>query len=139
MDGQFPNERRRLGGGFRRLRTDGGSCQRVACLEQDEIRLGRDDGPSRAPDASGVSAASRGPFYFAWGCFRDFVSGPCGVPPKSICTASGTRDHWLRANGESIGLQPIPQQAVISAWTVAQVPGLARGAAGSGCLAGGGS
>jgi len=27
------------------------------------------------------------PFYFAWGCFRDFVSGPCGVPPKSICTA----------------------------------------------------
>src|SRR5438309_1997688 len=100
MDGQFPNERRRLGGGFRRLRTDGGSCQRVACLEQDEIRLGRDDGPSRAPDASGVSAASRGPFYFAWGCFRDFVSGPCGVPPKSICTASGTRDRWLRADGE---------------------------------------
>ena len=34
-------------------------------LEQDEIRLGRDDGPSRAQEASGVSAASRGPFYFA--------------------------------------------------------------------------
>ena len=43
---------------------------------RDEIGLGRDDGPSRAPDASGVSAASRGPFYFAWGCFRDFVSRP---------------------------------------------------------------
>src|SRR6266849_5055020 len=27
-------------------------------------------------------AASRGPFYFAWGCFRDFVSGLRGVPPK---------------------------------------------------------
>src|SRR5216683_6981651 len=25
-------------------------------------------------------AASRGPFYFAWGCFRDFVSGLRGVP-----------------------------------------------------------
>src|SRR5204863_2450035 len=65
-------------------------------LEQDGIRLGRDDGPSRAPDASGVSGASRGPFYFAWGCFRDLVSGPCGVPAKSICSASGTRDRWLR-------------------------------------------
>jgi hypothetical protein len=44
--------------------------------EQDQIRSGRDDGSSRASDASGVSAASRGPFYFAWGCFRDFMSGP---------------------------------------------------------------
>ena len=50
--------------------------------DEDEIRLGLDDGPSGAPDASGVSAASRGPFYFAWGCFRDFVSGPCGAPQK---------------------------------------------------------
>src|SRR5438094_5260349 len=41
-------------------------------LEQDEI-MGRDDGPCRGPDASGVSAASRGPFYFAWGCFRDLT------------------------------------------------------------------
>jgi hypothetical protein len=41
------------------------------------MRLGwaRDAGPFRAPDASGPRAASRGPFYFAWGCFRDFVSG----------------------------------------------------------------
>src|SRR5215207_7467647 len=42
-------------------------------LKRDEIRSGRDAGPSRAPDASGASA-SRGPFYFAWGCFRVFVS-----------------------------------------------------------------
>src|SRR6266850_6160345 len=27
------------------------------------------------------------PFYFAWGCFSDFVSGPCGVPPKGLCAA----------------------------------------------------
>jgi hypothetical protein len=39
--------------------------------KRDEIRLGRDDGPSRALDASGASAG-RGPFYFAWGCFRAF-------------------------------------------------------------------
>ncbi|MEH2554543.1 hypothetical protein V1286_002072 [Bradyrhizobium algeriense] len=28
------------------------------------------------PDAGGLSAYIRGPFYFAWGCFRDFVSRP---------------------------------------------------------------
>ena len=66
-------------------------------------------------DASRTSAASRGPFYFAWGCFRDFVSGLRGVPPHSAsktrvnaltsvsktrvnalmrrCAASGTRDR----------------------------------------------
>src|ERR1044072_3623749 len=37
---------------------------------QDEIGSGRDDGPSRAPDASGLRAASRCLVYFAWGCFR---------------------------------------------------------------------
>jgi hypothetical protein len=59
--------------------------------EQDEIGLGGDDGPSLPrTQAAGVLRAEA-PFYFAWGCFRDFVSGPCGVPPKSICTASGTR------------------------------------------------
>src|SRR5712671_2566278 len=35
-------------------------------------------------------AASRGPFYFAWGCFRNFVSRPCGTPPHS---ASKTRER----------------------------------------------
>ena len=27
-------------------------------------------------------------FYFAWGCFRDFVSGPCDVPPEDVCIPS---------------------------------------------------
>ena len=38
--------------------------------------MGRDDGPSRAADASGRSAARPALFYFAWGCFRYFVSRP---------------------------------------------------------------
>jgi hypothetical protein len=63
-------------------------------LEQDEIRLGRDDGPSRAPDASGVSAARRGPFYFAWGCFGDFVFRPCDS--TSTHHAKDTLAHWGR-------------------------------------------
>ena len=46
-------------------------------LERDELGWGvtTDRFSSRAPDASRTSAASGGPFYFAWGCFRDFVSG----------------------------------------------------------------
>jgi len=42
----------------------------------DEIRLDYDDGPSRAPGASGQSAAGRGPILLCMGLFRDFVSGP---------------------------------------------------------------
>jgi len=74
---------------------------------------------SRAPDASRTSAASGGTFYFAWGCFRDFVSGLPGAPPRSAsktrvnaltsvskarvnalmrrCAASGTRDRYCFA------------------------------------------
>jgi hypothetical protein len=48
---------------------------------------------SCAPDPSRTSAASGGPFYCARGCFRDFVSGLRGVPPKRRCAASGTRDR----------------------------------------------
>jgi hypothetical protein len=44
---------------------------------------------SRAPDASRTSAASRGQFYFAWGCFRDFVFGLRGVPPKRVARRMG--------------------------------------------------
>src|ERR1700694_2267313 len=36
------------------------------------------------------SAASRGPLYFAWGCFRDFLSRPCLAPPKGRYAGSGT-------------------------------------------------
>ena len=49
-----------------------------------ESRWGRDDGPFFF-SCPGRSAArvlrAWGPFYFAWGCFRDFVSRPCGTPP----------------------------------------------------------
>src|ERR1700675_971865 len=44
---------------------------------------------SPAPDASRTSAASRGPFYFAWGCFRDFVSGLRGVPRRGAALRPG--------------------------------------------------
>jgi hypothetical protein len=54
------------------------------------------------------SAASRGPLYFAWGCFRDFLSRPCRHrrrdampgPGHEIVSASRLRD-------ESIQLQHI--------------------------------
>ena len=77
-------------------------------LKRDEIRLGRDAGPSRAPDASGASA-SQGPFYFAWGCFRVFVSGHlrCTAEEYLHCVR-GTKSLTLRANGCSIRSQPIP-------------------------------
>ena len=29
---------------------------------------------------AGILRGAPGPFYVAWGCFRYFVSGPCGVP-----------------------------------------------------------
>src|ERR1700688_4218722 len=41
-------------------------------LERDEIRLGTFSSP-----APGRRAASGGALYFAWGCFRDFLSRPC--------------------------------------------------------------
>jgi len=69
-----------------------------------KIGLGCDDGPPRAPDASGVSAASLSPFYFAWGCFRDFVPGACGVPPKRC--ARDTRSLVLRATPPNPALGP---------------------------------
>jgi hypothetical protein len=47
-------------------------------LERNEIRLGplTTEHFFSRPGHSSTSAASRGPFYFAWGCFRDFVSSP---------------------------------------------------------------
>src|SRR5712672_822467 len=38
-------------------------------------------------------APRRGSLYFAWGCFRDFLSRPCRAPPKGRYAGSGTRDH----------------------------------------------
>ena len=51
--------------------------------------------PGRRRGAKAGSAAGR-PFYFAWGCFRNFVSGPRGSPtacrfPGLRCAASGER------------------------------------------------
>src|SRR6266700_1999998 len=37
---------------------------------------------SRARTQCSRIAASRGSLYFAWGCFRDFLSRPCRAPPK---------------------------------------------------------
>ena len=60
-----------------------------AWLERDEIRLGL------FFSCPGRSAARvlRGPLYFAWGCFRDFLSRPCLAPPKGRYAGSGTRDR----------------------------------------------
>jgi len=57
--------------------------------------LGRDDGPSRAP-----ALQRRGPFYFAWGCFRVFVSG------HLRCTAEGYL-HCVRGNPSRSGVRAI--------------------------------
>src|SRR5882724_10017906 len=49
--------------------------------------MSRDDGPFffSCPERNAARVLpSRGPFYFAWGCFRDFVSGPRGAPPHSV-------------------------------------------------------
>src|SRR6266849_557144 len=76
------------------------------------MRLGWTDHFScRAPDASRTSSASRGPFYFAWGCFRDFVSGlpRCTAEEAQRCVRD-TRSFVLRAHGESIQLQCIMLQ-----------------------------
>src|SRR5882762_9544567 len=35
--------------------------------------------------------------YFAWGCFRDFLSRPCRAPPKGRYAGSGTRDRQCLA------------------------------------------
>jgi len=60
-----------------------------------ETQKSRDDGPFFffCPGPKPHERCERGPFYFAWGCFRDFVSGLRGVPPKRRCAASGTRDR----------------------------------------------
>src|SRR5712691_11502811 len=52
---------------------------------------------SRARTQRNRSAASRGSLYFAWGCFRDFLSRPCLAPPKGRYAGSGTRDRQCLA------------------------------------------
>jgi hypothetical protein len=75
--------------------------------------LGRDGEPfssSRATNATKrARASSRVSCYFAWGCFRDFVSGPFAAPPKRRC-ARGHEVVSARAYGNN-GKLPIPMPA----------------------------
>jgi hypothetical protein len=64
-------------------------------LEQDEIGPGGDDGPSRAPDASRVSATNRGRSYFAWGCFQYFVSGALRQGPPGARSETATAGNQI--------------------------------------------
>src|SRR6266567_9241984 len=62
---------------------------------------GRDDGPFflLVPRTQVARALRAGAFYFAWGFFRDYVSGLRGVPPKHA--------GWLdRDRGESHDSSP---------------------------------
>jgi len=93
------------------------------------LSWGRDDGPFffSCPGRKPHERCERGPFYFAWGCFRDFVSGLRGVPPhtrvedarerayervedarerayEALRCVRDTRSLVLRAHGESIQL-----------------------------------
>src|SRR6266850_7652935 len=76
-----------------------------APIDQSGMRLGwgHDDGAfffSRPDTQRSRSAASRGSLYFAWGCFRDFLSRPCRAPPKGRYAGSGdTRSLVPRAYG----------------------------------------
>src|SRR5712675_2440434 len=58
---------------------------------------------SRARTQRSRSAASRGSLYFAWGCFRDFLSRPCRAPPKGRYAGSGTvpRAYWTNRSSSN--------------------------------------
>jgi hypothetical protein len=66
---------------------------------------------SRAPDASRTGAASRGPFYFAWGCFRDFVSGLRGVPRRGAARRPG---HEIVSASRSRRIDPTPMHHALA-------------------------
>src|SRR5882672_2642759 len=70
---------------------------------------------SRARDAA--QHECRCPFYFAWGCFRDFVSKPRDALPHS---ASKTRVNALMGVSKPrvnalMGAMPCPGYAIVSA------------------------
>ena len=54
---------------------------------------------------------SRGPFYFAWGCFRDFVPGPCGAPLKRRAPHPG--HQIVRAELNLVGIAMRAERKVI--------------------------
>ena len=91
---------------------------------------------SRAPGAAQHECCEPGPSYFAWGCFRYFVSGPCGAPPHSVsktrvnslmgrCAASGIRDRWCFAlTANRFNPNPSCFSAAVAA---ARIPACPRG------------
>jgi hypothetical protein len=75
-------------------------------LERDEIRLG----PFFSCPGRSAAGVLRGPLYFAWGCFRDFLSRPCLAPPKGRYAMPGPGHEIVSASrlrDESIQLQHI--------------------------------
>src|SRR6185369_17097681 len=90
-------------------RTAATGQDRIELIAQDAIRLGRDGGPSRARDASSLSAASRAQFYFAWGCFRDLCPGPATAPAPGheiVVLRAETHKSGRTAALRLVGLTP---------------------------------
>src|SRR5216683_3534897 len=80
---------------------------------------------SRARMQRSRSAASRGSLYFAWGCFRDFLSRPCRAPPKGRYAGSGTRDRQCLALTGPI--DPVPTHHALERFQAKACPGLDPG------------
>ena len=58
---------------------------RAFCQSGMRLGWGHDDGAFffSYPDAAQQECCEPGgSLYFAWGCFRDFLSRPCRAPPK---------------------------------------------------------
>jgi hypothetical protein len=69
-------------------------------IERDEARLGRDDGLFFPRTQTAGEPRAGAHFYFAWGCFRDFVSGPSDASPiahrvsNTLVEALCPGDRW---------------------------------------------
>src|SRR4029079_15361095 len=55
------------------------------------------------------------PFYFAWGCFRYFVSGACGAPPRCL-----QRQARATACGNRISIS-VPERPPVLIWNLARL------------------
>ena len=74
-------------------------------LEQDEIRLGCGTTHYFRPRCKRCECL-RARAHSAWGCFRDFVSGTCGAPPKCLHRVRDTRSLCLAPTASSIDSNP---------------------------------
>jgi hypothetical protein len=91
--------RRQLNGHLRRLRGFFAEICGIPCSkslaryqERDEITSGVVTADHFSPvprTRRSTSATSRGLFYFAWGCFRDFLSGPAVHRTQRVEGAGG--------------------------------------------------